>query len=165
MRRVALVSALVVAILVPTAAAHLPYRPGCPNLQCILAAQKANLAHAKHVAKHGKGKHQHWSKKAVKWLSREIGETRHKIHNQMGVREAISHVFGSYASQALSVAWCESRYSTTAQNGQYLGLFQMGDYARSLYGHGDTAYAQAKAAYGYFRDSGYGWGPWECKPW
>ena len=40
-------------------------------------------------------------------------------------QKAICHVFGSYCSQALRVARCEDGYSVNAQNGQYLGLFQM----------------------------------------
>ena len=79
--------------------------------------------------------------------------------------EAICHVFGSYCDQALQVARCESGYSATAQNGQYLGLFQMGSNERSLYGHGGTALEQARAAYRYFVASGSDWSPWSCKPW
>jgi len=77
----------------------------------------------------------------------------------------ICQVFGPYCSQALRVAWCESRYQTTAQNGQYLGLFQMGSYARARYGHGSDAYTQARAAYRYFIDAGHSWAPWTCRPW
>jgi hypothetical protein len=77
---------------------------------------------------------------------------------------AIRSVFGPYASQALRVAWCESRMSIWARNGQYLGLFQMGNYARARYGHGNNAWTQARAAYRYFLDSGRTWGPWACKP-
>ena len=81
-------------------------------------------------------------------------------------RVAICDVFGrSYCGQALAVSWCESRHSTTAQNGQYLGLFQMGSYARSMYGHGSTPRQQALAAHRYFVDSGRDWSPWSCKPW
>jgi hypothetical protein len=80
-------------------------------------------------------------------------------------RAAICKVFGRrYCGQALSVAWCESRYSTTAQNGQYLGLFQMGWSERRLFGHGRSAIAQAKAAHRYFVLSGRDWSPWSCKP-
>lgn len=80
-------------------------------------------------------------------------------------RAAICDVFGRrYCGQALSVSWCESRHSTTAQNGQYLGLFQMGSYARSLFGHGRTARQQALAAHRYFVVSGRDWSPWSCKP-
>lgn len=78
---------------------------------------------------------------------------------------AIRHVFGPYAEQALAVAWCESRFDVNARNGQYLGLMQMGEYARGRYGHGPTALEQARAAYAYFVDAGYSWGPWSCKPW
>jgi hypothetical protein len=79
--------------------------------------------------------------------------------------KAICHVFGSHCRDALRVARCESGYATTAQNGQYLGLFQMGSSERRLFGHGDTALAQAQAAYRYFVRSGRDWSPWSCKPW
>lgn len=78
---------------------------------------------------------------------------------------AIRHVFGQYAAQAQVVASCESGHSVYAQNGQYLGLFQMGESERSKYGHGSTPLAQAKAAYRYFTASGFDWSPWQCKPW
>ncbi len=79
--------------------------------------------------------------------------------------KAICHVFGDYCGQALRVARCESGYQTTAQNGQYLGIFQMGSSERQLYGHGETALEQARAAYRYFVRSGRDWSPWSCKPW
>jgi len=78
---------------------------------------------------------------------------------------AICRVFGRrYCGQALKVAWCESRHSTRAQNGQYLGLFQMGSSERRLFGHGETAHRQALAAHRYFVVSGRDWSPWSCKP-
>ncbi len=80
------------------------------------------------------------------------------------VENAICVTFGSYCSQAVSVARCESGLSVGASNGQYLGLFQMGEYARSRYGHSWDAWGQARAAYRYFRDSGYSWAPWTCRP-
>jgi hypothetical protein len=78
-------------------------------------------------------------------------------------RVAICEVFGQYCRQALAVAWCESGHETTARNGQYLGLFQMGTYARQLAGHGDTAYEQALAAHKLFVLSGRDWSPWSCR--
>ena len=65
---------------------------------------------------------------------------------------------------ALTVARCESGHSMTprAHNGQYLGMFQMGSYARSRYGHGDTPLEQARAAHAYWQDDG--WSPWQCSP-
>jgi len=80
-------------------------------------------------------------------------------------RKAICHVFGSYCGQALRVARCESGYSVHARNGQYRGLFQMGSSERRLFGHGETALEQARAAYRYFVRSGRDWSPWSCKPW
>ena len=79
--------------------------------------------------------------------------------------KAICHVFGSYCRQALQVARCESGVQTTAQNGQYLGLFQMGSTERRTFGHGESAIEQAQAAYRYFVRSGRDWSPWSCKPW
>ncbi len=80
-------------------------------------------------------------------------------------QDVICSVFGSRCREALAVARCESRYSTYAQNGQYLGLFQMGSWERRTYGHGASAYAQTAAAYRYFVASGSDWSPWSCKPW
>ena len=78
-------------------------------------------------------------------------------------REAICGVFGPYCAQAIDVAWCESRLSTSARNGQYLGLFQMGSSERRLFGHGNSALAQAAAAHRYFMRSGRDWSPWSCR--
>lgn len=78
---------------------------------------------------------------------------------------AICAVFKGHCQEALAVARCESNFSTSAQNGQYLGLFQMGSLARGLYGHGSSALSQARAAYRYFVESGRDWSPWSCKPW
>lgn len=82
----------------------------------------------------------------------------------MSPKAAICHVFGRHCDDAVAVAWCESRLTTTAQNGEYLGLFQMGSHARQLFGHGPTARDQAVAAHRYFVHSGRDWSPWGCKP-
>lgn len=80
------------------------------------------------------------------------------------VSEIICSVFGPYCSEAISVASCESGLNPAAVNGQYLGLFQMGEYARSTYGHGPDALTQSRAAFAYFTDTGRTWAPWSCKP-
>lgn len=80
------------------------------------------------------------------------------------VRQVICGVFGPYCDQALRVSWCESRWSTNARNGQYLGLFQLGSSERARYGHGPDPWTQAEAAFRYFADSHFSWGPWTCKP-
>lgn len=76
----------------------------------------------------------------------------------------INAVFGSYGSQANRVASCESGHSIYARNGQYLGMFQEGDFARSRYGFAWDAYVQSKSAYHYFVDAGRDWSPWTCQP-
>jgi hypothetical protein len=80
-------------------------------------------------------------------------------------RRAICTAFRSYCREAVAVARCESHLKTTARNGQYLGLFQMGVSERRLFGHGPTAYEQATAAHRYFVHTGRDWSPWTCKPW
>jgi len=104
-------------------------------------------------------------------LSRTIRSLRSAIREREAHRRAaaspkaaICDVFGQYCREAVAVAWCESRLTTTAQNGQYLGLFQMGSSERRLFGHGPTAMAQAEAAHAYFVGSGRDWSPWSCKP-
>lgn len=98
-------------------------------------------------------------------LERRAKARRLAALHAAGPVTAIKKVFGQYWREALAVSRCESGLRTTAQNGQYLGLFQMGSSERSLYGHGSSAYEQAKAAHAYFVDAGHGWGPWSCKPW
>jgi len=68
-----------------------------------------------------------------------------------------------YGRQAMGVVWCESRYDTKAQNGQYLGLFQMGSWERDRFGHGSSPFAQAKAAHKYWVLTGRDWSPWACQ--
>jgi len=87
-----------------------------------------------------------------------------------GVRGVICSVFGAHCSEAIHVATCESHLNVYARNpnppagdrGDYLGLFQFGDYARARFGFGWDALTQARAAYRYFLDAG--WSPWECRP-
>jgi hypothetical protein len=105
-------------------------------------------------------------KQALRWHTSLHYQYQQKLFRSFTVKQAICYVFGPYCSQALSVAYCETggTFSVYAQNGQYLGLFQMGDYARSTYGHSTNAYWQARFAYNYFVDAGRDWSPWECKP-
>lgn len=111
-----------------------------------------------------------YARTRVRQLTRTVATLRAKIHarterrlSKLPPRAAICTVFGSYCQEALAVAWCESRHSTKAQNGQYLGLFQMGSYERRLFGHGASARAQALAAHRYFVRSGRDWSPWSCR--
>ena len=106
----------------------------------------------------------------VRQLTARVAALRAKIRAReerklakLPPREAICSVFGSYCEAAVAVAWCESRLSPTAENGQYRGLFQMGSYERSLFGHGSTAHDQSVAAHRYFVRSGRDWSPWACR--
>jgi len=101
----------------------------------------------------------------------KVAHTRHARTRRLAAVEAASpqnvicRVFGGYCRQALAVSRCESGLRTDAQNGQYLGLFQMGSSERRLFGHGPSAADQAQAAHRYFLASGRDWSPWSCKPW
>ena len=111
-----------------------------------------------------------YAKRRVHQLSKTVAALRRRIHQRdarrlaaLRPKVAICAVFGDNCQEAVAVAWCESHLSTTAQNGQYLGLFQMGSYERRLFGHGPTAHAQAVAAHRYFLRSGRDWSPWSCR--
>jgi len=111
-----------------------------------------------------------YAKKRVRQLTTAVAALRAKVRARtaqelasLPPRAAICTVFGSHCQEALAIAWCESRLSTRAQNGQYLGLFQMGSYERQLFGHGQSARDQAVAAHQYFVRSGRDWSPWACR--
>ena len=170
MRRLTPVALAVAALaFAPAASAHLVAKPKRDTLAAVAENQRENLAHARYVTRHGKGPHVRWHRLASRWLARELRETEARIaaarERNASPQSAICQVFGSYCSQALAVARCESGFSIYATNGQYLGLFQMGSYARSRYGHSYTAHGQARSAYAYFVDSGRDWSPWQCRPW
>jgi hypothetical protein len=99
-----------------------------------------------------------------RWSLRADKRFRTVVKLETDPKFAIAWVFGEYKYQAYDVAWCESRFSIWAENGQYLGLFQMGSSERRLFGHGNTAVEQAKAAHRYFVTSGRDWSPWQCRP-
>lgn len=95
--------------------------------------------------------------------------TRTPNSNYTQVRHAVYSVFGRHASAAMRVVACETgrTYSTWAKNGQYVNIFQMGYNERRTFGWhvaGSPAIVAARAAYRYFRYSGYSWRAWTCKP-
>jgi hypothetical protein len=111
-----------------------------------------------------------YAKTRVRQLAKTVAALRAEVEARdarrlakLPPRLAICNVFGAYCQEAIAVAWCESRLHTTAQNGQYLGLFQMGSNERGLFGHGSSAHAQARAAHRYFVLSGRDWSPWGCR--
>ena len=86
---------------------------------------------------------------------------------------AIMYVFGPvYGPGAKHVAACESGdrdgdlspHVVGATNGQYLGMFQMGSYARAAFGHSSRVLGQVLAAHRYFVASGSDWSQWPCQP-
>ena len=169
MRYLAALAVMVAATVNPwPATAHLVRHPDKPTLSQLEnreRSQQRNLHHARYVCERGARANRRWHCGASVWIARELAQTRDRMSANLSPVSAILHVFGPYGAQAVEVARCETggTFSVYARNGQYLGLFQMGDYARSTYGHSWTAVGQARAAYAYFRDAG-GWGPWECKP-
>jgi hypothetical protein len=73
-----------------------------------------------------------------------------QAHNVPGIHNRVHAVHWAFC-------WSLSVY---AGNGQYLGMFQFGGYARAAYGFGWNPWAQSAAAYRYYRAAG--WSPWEC---
>jgi hypothetical protein len=131
------------------------------NHPSLLSGDDRNIARA--VVRHARSRLSH-AEESVAWLQHVIAAREERRLEKLPARAAICDAFDSYCDQAIQVAWCESRLHPDARNGQYLGLFQMGSYARELYGHGPTAHDQAIAAHKYFISSGRDWSPWSCKP-
>jgi hypothetical protein len=111
-----------------------------------------------------------YAERRVRQLSKTVAALRVKVQalearrlTSLPPRKAICAVFADDCGAAIAVASCESHLRPTAQNGQYLGLFQMGSYERRLFGHGPTAHEQAIAAHRYFVRSGRDWSPWSCR--
>lgn len=127
----------------------------------LLSGDDRNIARA--VVRHARSRLSQ-AEKSVAWLQNVIGARERRQLEKLPPKAAICDAFDSYCDEAVQVASCESRLNPSAQNGQYLGLFQMGSYARQQYGHGPTAHDQAVAAHRYFVSSGRDWSPWSCKP-
>jgi hypothetical protein len=76
-------------------------------------------------------------------------------------------VYGISEIELRNVAWCESRLSASAQNGQYRGLFQQGPMfeqtaiGRAGFSVWDPVAAALSTAATVERE---GWAQWECKP-
>src|SRR6187401_1188706 len=111
-----------------------------------------------------------YAERRVRQLSKTVAALRMRVRTRevrrlasLPPRRAICAVFTDDCRAAIAVAWCESHLRTTAHNGEYLGLFQMGSYERQLFGHGPTAHEQAVAAHRYFVRSGRDWSPWSCR--
>lgn len=76
---------------------------------------------------------------------------------------------GANPADALNVSWCESKWNPQARNGQYQGLFQLGDYHRARAASLGYSWADmlrplpnARTAMDLWASSG--WQPWSCKP-
>ena len=93
-------------------------------------------------------------------LGGATGQTAQATSNYQQALQAVCYYFGANCATAMRIVRCETggTYSPWASNGQYLGIFQMGSSERARYGHGNNVWAQAKAAYAYYKVAGFG--PW-----
>lgn len=91
----------------------------------------------------------------------------------MGTIETIICSFDWPCSEAISVAGCESGRDKNgyldgnfATNGQFKGLFQMGDQWNYMFdGPWSDPYYNSEAAHELYVMSGRTWAHWSCKPW
>lgn len=77
-------------------------------------------------------------------------------------KRALVMYFGRSWKDAAVVSYGEGSWHKDAENGQYLGTFQMGSRERARYGHGPDLVSQTRAASRYWSESG--WSPWDCRP-
>lgn len=113
-----------------------------------------------------------WSRHVARVQARLKARTAARLEAQQDATEMIGvplgdipkiiyAVFGAYGTKAVNVASCESGLNPSAANGQYFGLFQMGEMERAIYGGSSLdPLEQTQAAYAYFLDSGSDWSPW-----
>jgi len=93
-------------------------------------------------------------------LGGATGQTAQATSNYQQALRAVCYYFGANCATAMRIVKCETggTYAPWAQNGQYLGIFQMGASERATFGYGSNVWAQAKAAYAYYKVAGFG--PW-----
>ena len=165
--RIALLAAIGLCLWAGPAKSHYPKQPKPGTVKQQHHRLHVLKGHAWKMVKHPTSyRSLVWHRKALHRINHRLALVHRELRAATDPRAAICMVFGPYCQQALAVSYCETggTYSTNAQNGQYLGLFQMGSYARSRYGHSSAAVGQAQAAYRYFTDAGRDWSPWSCKP-
>nr|BBH86028.1 hypothetical protein KTC_07790 [Thermosporothrix sp. COM3] len=98
-----------------------------------------------------------------------VATTPPPVSGPEGIKSIILSVFGSYGDAAIRVAQCESGLNPNAQNPSGAsGLFQImpGTWAGTPYA-GQSIFdptANAQAAYYLFKNDGYTWKQWSCKP-
>jgi hypothetical protein len=73
---------------------------------------------------------------------------------------ALKRHFKSEWRRAAITSWAEGGWNPAAKNGQYLGTFQMGNWARSVSGHSSNLIEQVRIAAKHRKR--FGWGQWEC---
>lgn len=87
-----------------------------------------------------------------------------KLSYYESAKRAVCHYFktSSECYTAMKIVKCETggTYWPWVSNGQYQGIFQMGSNERATYGHGNNVWAQAKAAYAYYKAAGGFYDPW-----
>lgn len=74
--------------------------------------------------------------------------------------QIVRAVFHEEPDKAVDIFSCESGLRTTARNGQFRGIAQMGSRERGRFGHGEDAQTQVEAAKDYYDISG--WSPWRA---
>lgn len=82
--------------------------------------------------------------------------------NYVSAQKAVCFYFGPNCGMAMKIVKCETggTYAPWSANGQYRGIFQMGSSERATYGDGNNVWAQAKAAFAYFKAGNYSFDPW-----
>lgn len=75
----------------------------------------------------------------------------------MAARRAIYATWGKDAHNGMIITACETgrTWNLWASNGQYKGLFQMGNYERATCGHAWNIWTQARAAWCWLHKTSY----------
>jgi hypothetical protein len=146
------------------ASAQLITHPKCDTMHCREVSQKLNLKHAKYLCNHGRHVTKRWGCQAVRWLAKELRETRRTLRPRVVVRSLQASDLGAW----MCIHRYEGAWDSNTGNGYYGGLQMdygfMRSYGSDFMGRWGTAdhwppWAQLMAARR-ARDSGRGYGPW-----
>lgn len=113
MKVAATMAFVVIAMALPAGAqAHLVTKPKSEKLEARAASQSTNLKHARYVCNRGARDHKRWACTAVRWLQRELGETR----------ASMAPVRPPHYQEWLCIHSYEGAWNANTGNGYYGGL-------------------------------------------
>lgn len=125
MKRLAVFAVVAFLVVVPLAAGALVASPASSSVKDRAVSQTANLAHARYVCRHGRGHSRAWSCHAVRWLGRELRESKRLLEARRHPSAIALELLGGDRSQHAclsAIVAGESSWRVDATN-RYSGAY------------------------------------------